>query len=354
MSQLVPPPTAPHALRRRVLAGAALGAAASGPGDRVKRRAFLLLAAAALPWPSRVFAQRTLRVGVLLPMAGLAGERYVSAIRERLAQHGLIDGRNLRLEFQYAGGPTADVRELVRSKPDAFIVATTILTRSLQQAADSAPIVFAWVADPVFSGIVRSYSRPEGNATGVANRFFELANKRIELLRELLPAARRVALAAGVFDTTLEEAMGQAQEAARRLDLELFRVEAGGAWRGALERAVGDRADAVLVLTPFSIFGMRWAAEEVVHFSIERRVPVIYSDLESVELGGLISYGNDLIGDLQQAADLLGRVLKGEKPTDIPVEQAARFELAVNLKTARAIGLEVPSSILLRADKVIE
>jgi len=323
------------------------------PPPALKRRALLVLAAAALPWTSRALAQRTYRVDLLLPMGGLAGEHYAAAVRERLARHGLVEGRNLRLKLQHVDSPAA-VRELVRAKPDAFLVGTTILTRHVQRAADAAPIIFAWVADPVSSGIVKSYARPEGNVTGVANRFFELANKRIELLRELLPAARRVAVAAGVFDTTLEIAMGEAQATARRLDLELFRVEAGAAWRQALERAVGERAEAVLVLTPFSVFGMRWAAEEVVRFSVERRVPVVYSDLESVELGGLISYGNDLMGDLRQAADLLGRVLKGEKPGDIPVEQASRFELAVNLKAARAIGLEVPQSILLRADSIIE
>lgn len=320
----------------------------------MRRRQILLGGAATLLWKASALAQRTYRVGVLLPMAGMAGEPYVAVIREQLAREGFVEGRNLRLEVQYAGGPWADVRELVQSKPDAFLVCTTILTRSLHAAVDSVPIIFAWVADPVFSGIVQSYSRPGGNVTGVANRFFELAKKRTELLRELLPLASRAAMAAGVFDATIEIAMRQAQEVAKRLDLELFRAEAAADWVGALGRAVDAGADAVLVLTPFSVFGMRWAAEDVVRFSIERRVPVVYSDLESVELGGLMSYGNSFMADLRQAADLLARVLKGAKPGEIAIEQAARFELAVNMKTARAIGIEIPRSILLRADRVTE
>lgn len=320
----------------------------------MRRRQILLGGAAALLWKASALAQRTYRVGVLLPMAGLAGKPYVAVVREQLARQGFVEDRNLRLEAQYAGGPWADVRELVQSKPDAFLVCTTVLAQRLHAAVESVPIVFAWVADPVSSGFVQSYSRPGGNVTGVANRFFELAKKRTELLRELLPLASRAAMAAGVFDATIEIAMRQAQEVAKRLDLELFRAEAAADWVGALGRAVDAGADAVLVLTPFSVFGMRWAAEDVVRFSIERRVPVVYSDLESVELGGLMSYGNSFMADLRQAADLLARVLKGAKPGEIAIEQAARFELAVNMKTARVIGIEIPRSILLRADRVIE
>ena len=332
---------------------------ASGPaaGTAVKRRALLLGGTAAgLLAQAGAFAKagRAYRVGVLLPMAGLAGKPYVEAIRRRLAAQGLVEGRNLHLDVQFAGGPWADATNLVRSKPDAILVCTTILTQSVQAAAGATPIVFAWVADPVYSKIVPSYSRPGGSVTGVANRFFELADKRLELLQELLPSARRVGVVAGVFDAALQVVLERLDALAPRLGLELMRREAGGGWTVTLEQLTAAGADAIMVLTPFSIFGMRWVAEEVVQFARERRIPVVYSDLESVELGGLISYGNDLTGDLRQAADLLGRVLKGETPGDIPIEQAARFELAVDLKTARAIGIEVPRSILLRADRVIE
>lgn len=326
-------------------------------GPAVKRRALLLgVTAAGLLSQAGAFAQagRAYRLGVLLPMNGQAGQPYVDAIRRQLAAHGLVESRNLHMAVQFAAGPWADATDLVRSKPDAILVCTTILTQSVQAAAGATPIVFAWVADPVYSKIVPSYSRPAGNVTGVANRFFELADKRLELLQELLPSARRVGVIAGVFDSALQVVLERFDALAPRLGLELMRREASFGWTATLEQLAAAGADAIMVLTPFSIFGIRWAAEEVVRFAKERRIPVVYSDLESVELGGLISYGNDLTGDLRQAADLLGRVLKGEKPGDIPIEQAARFELAVNLKTARAIGLEVPKSILLRADKVIE
>lgn len=332
-------------------------ASGSAAEPAVKRRALVFGGAAAgLLAQAGALGQaaRTFRLGVLLPMAGLAGMPYVEAIRRRLAAQGFVVGRNLYLDVQFAGGPWADATNLVRSEPDAILVCTTILTQSVQAAAGATPIVFAWVSDPVYSKIVPSYSRPGGNVTGVANRFFELADKRLELLRELLPSARRVGVVAGVFDSALQVVLERFDELAPRLGLELMRREAGVGWTATLDQLVAAGADAIMVLTPFSIFGIRWAAEEVVRFATERRIPVVYSDLESVELGGLISYGNDLTGDLRQAADLLGRVLKGEKPGDIPIEQAARFELAVDLKTARAIGIEVPRSILLRADRVIE
>jgi len=329
--------------------------------QRAGRRRFLVaagaLAAAPLARAQKTKpgapANRLHRVGVLVPMPKGPGEPYIASVRERLANHGFVDERNLRLVVQYAGGPWADVRELVASRPDAYLVCTTILSRTLHAAIGSAPMVFAGVADPVGAGLVRSLPRPGANVTGVANLWFELAEKRVELLHELVPSAKRVVVVAGVFDANLEIAMRRIQGVADRLGMRLFRAEARGRWTETLETSLQESADAVLVLTPFSLFGVRHKAEEVIRFSIAHRVPVMYADLESVDLGGLIFYGNSLPDDLVQAADLLARVLAGESPADIPVAQAARFELAVNLGTARAIGLEIPRSILLRADRVI-
>lgn len=322
-----------------------------------RRRSIVLGAAAAgLLAQTRVFAQvgRSYRVGILLPTSSQAGQRFVEAIRERLASRGFVEGRNLHLETLFATGPWADVSSLVRSKPDAFFVCTAMLIRTLQAAAGATPIVFAWVADPMDSKIAASYPRPGGNITGVANRFFELADKRLGLVRELLPSAKRLGVVGGAFDSAPHVVVDRLEALAPRLGLELVRGEAHFGWTGTLEQLAADGADAIMVLTPFSVFGTTWNAEEIARFGIRRRVPIVYSDLESVVIGGLISYGNDFTGDLRQAADLLGRVLKGEKPGDIPIEQAARFELALNLRSARAIGLEIPRSILLRADRVIE
>lgn len=286
-------------------------------------------------------------------MAGLTAQPYLAAVRQRLGAYGFIDGRNLYLEIRYDAVPR-EVRELIALKPDALFACTTILARALHAEAGPVPLVFAWVADPVHAGLVQSYARPGGNVTGVANRFYELAQKRVDILRELLPSVRRVAVAAAVFDPTLQIAMRHAEMAAARVEIELFRAQAGVAWTRALEQALAEGAQAFLILTPFSLFGMRYFAEEVVQFSIERRVPILFSDLESVALGGLLSYGGSPLSEVEQAAELLARVLKGERPADMPVELAARFELAVNLKTARAIGIQIPQSILLRADRIIE
>ena len=323
----------------------------------MKRRAFLAGGAAAVGVPHlRALAQqagRAYRIGLLLPMAGLAAEPYVAAIGQRLAAHGFVAGSNLHMEVRY-GGAGAEARELAALQLDAAFACTTPLAGSMRAAARDLPLVFAWVADPVQSGLVQSYARPGGPVTGVANRYRELAQKRIELLRELLPAATRAALVAGIFDLGIRGALEDAQASADRLRLQLTPLEALGDWTGTFERALAAGAEAILVLTPFDMFGMSYTSEEAVRFSLGRRVPIVFSDAGSVERGGLLSYGSDPLAELRQASDLLARVLKGEKAAAMPVELASRFQLAVNLQTARAIGVEVPRSILLRAERVIE
>jgi putative ABC transport system substrate-binding protein len=188
--------------------------------------------------------------------------------------------------------------------------------------------------------------------TGVSIRFFELAAKRLELVRELLPSAKRVAVASGVFDSVLEAAMVFVQRASEQLGLELVRVE--GPLAHAIRASTKTGAHAVSLMAPFAVLGQLSTAAEVVRHSIEQRIPAIFPDVESVELGGLMSYATNLSDDLRRGADLLARVLRGERPGDLPIDQSSRFELAVNLKTARAMSLAIPQSLLVRADRVIE
>lgn len=302
---------------------------------------------------------RDYRVGVLLPVAVLATGPYLAALREQLAKGGFIEGRNLSIEvrypvdFSFRAGLEA-MRELLTSKPDSIFVCSTVLTLAAQKASESLPIVFAWVSDPVRSGIVADFGKPGTNATGVTNRFLELAVKRVELVRELVPSAKRLAVLAGVFDASLIDAMEVAERAAEHFGITLNRIEAGFDWRGAVERAIAAKADALLITTPFAMFGLRFAADQVVKHTIEHRITTVFSDIESVELGGLVAYAPNLTTDIRRGADVLARVLRGERPADIPVDQASRFDLALNLKTARAIGLTVPPSLLVRADRVIE
>jgi putative ABC transport system substrate-binding protein len=243
---------------------------------------------------------------------------------------------------------------LLALKPDAIFACSTLVTQAAQSATNTVPIVFAWVSDPVVSGIAKDYAKPGTNATGITNRFFELAAKRLDLIRELLPSAKRVAVMSGVFDTVLEAAMVLAERAAKQLGFELFRVSTHGAWAEAIRKTAESGADATLVVTPFGIFGWGPQAEEAVRHTVEQRLPAIFAESESVERGGLMSYATNLGEDLRRGADLLARVLRGEKPADLAIDQASRFELAVNLKTARTMGLAIPQSLLLRADRVIE
>ncbi len=301
---------------------------------------------------------RTYRVGILSPLSGLAGGPYLAALREQLAKHGFVEGRNLTIDVRtpslgHASGVAA-AQELVALNPDAIFPCGTALTRAAQEVTAAVPVVFTWVADPLFSGIVKDLSRPGGNTTGVTNRNFELTGKRLEILRELLPSARRVAAVAGVFDLVVETSVGFARTAARALEVELVRIEAGMEWPTVVPAAARAKADAMLLLTPFAFFGMRFTMEGLVGQALEHRLPAIYMDSETVVAGGLISYATNLADDMRRGADRLVSVLRGEKPGDLAVDQASRFELAINIKTARAMGLKVPQSLVLRADRVIE
>ncbi len=322
---------------------------------RLTRRRLVMAGGALLAAPLAMAQApgRSYRVGVLLPIAGLAAEKPIAALKDRLATHGFIEGRNLRLEVRFDAS-SWDAKQLADSMPDAMLVLSTVLAQAAQRATVQVPIVFAGVADPVMSGIVKEFARPGGNITGVTNRYFEIAVKRLELIRDLLPSAKRVAVVAGFFDATLETAMRLLQQASGPLGLELVRAQGGSGWASAVDSAITQGADALLLLTPFSAFGILDSARDVIRVANERRVPAVFADVEPVAMGGLMSYTSNQDDALRRAADLLARVLRGEKPGELAVDQAARFELVVNLKTARAMGLTIPQSILLRANTVIE
>jgi len=327
------------------------------------RRGFVLAAgaAAALLPAARALAQspaRKYRIGVLWTIPESAQGPYRAALKERLAAHGFVEGRSLTIDGRISADFTfarKNAEELIALKPDAILALTTRPTEAAQEATRSVPIVFAWVADPVVEGLVKEYARPGGNATGVSNRFVELAVKRLELLRELLPAAKRIAITGPMFLPLIELAVTRLRAVARPLRFELNEVNAAAeAHVQGVQRAINAGAEAVLPLIVYSWFGLRLTGEQVVRLTVEKRVPAIFAESEMVEAGGLISYGTNLIEDVRLAADMLAKVLRGAKPADIPVDQASRFELAVNLKTAKALGIKVPPSIMVRADRVIE
>lgn len=324
------------------------------------RRRRLLLAAGAMLASPLARAQkpgRDYRVGVLL--AGSSGmERYHDALRERLAGHGFVEGRNLRVDARGSAGTFGDDREFVRAMvaagADAVFTFSSHATAAAMSASKSVPIVFAWVPDPVVSGIVKSYARPGANATGVSSRFGELVHKRLELVRELLPKAKRVAVVGQSYADEFAAIAPGLRKTSARLQIELLEFVTADrtGWDSSLGRALNASAEA---LVPFSWFAdSPVTGSTVVEFANRNRIAAVFADAESVEWGGLISWGTNLVDDVRRGADMVARVLKGARPADLPVDQAARFEVVVNLKTARAIGLAVPQSILLRADRVIE
>lgn len=325
-----------------------------------RRRQFLVALGALLGAPFSRAQQpgRRYRIGVLVPFSIAQGTHFLGILRERLATQGFVEGGNLTIEPRQVSYSRSAAKvqslSLIDSNVDALFTLTTIATLGAQDATRSVPIVFSWVADPVASGIVRDYARPEGNTTGVTNRYFELILKRLELVRELVPDAKRAVFLAGVFDSTLQTGMRLARPAIERLGLDVDQQAAGIDWPGAVERAAADGAQAVVIVTPFWQFGMNAQARETVRAAVDRRICVVYSEPNTVEMGGLLSYATNPLEDIRRGADYLARVLRGEAPGNLAIDQASRFELVVNQKSAQAIGLKLPRSILARADRVIE
>jgi putative ABC transport system substrate-binding protein len=326
----------------------------------VKRRALL---AAALAAPVAAWAQRGAgkhRVILAFVQGGDLTNRLTSVIRSRLASQGFVEGKNLEVRV------ISDVccgdhfaREKARAglegRPHGVLVFGTTMARAFQAETKSVPVVFTFVADPVAAGIVQNLARPGGNVTGVSTRHAELTVKRLELVRELLPRAKHVVLFGYFWDPSFRAVEPMLREAARRLGIEFLDVDQmSGSWELPLGRAADAGATAVLCYQPLVGSGQRLTAEALVGFAAKRRMALFVSDREDAELGGLASYGNDAAEIAASGADQLVRVLRGEPPGQIPVNQLSRFELVINLKTAHALGLRIPGAVLARADRVIE
>jgi putative ABC transport system substrate-binding protein len=332
----------------------------------VNRRALVSAAAAAALLPGVVLgnqASRIYRLAVLLPGPVQGMTRYHAAALERLAQHGFVAGRNLVLEIR----PTSynrphdieQVRALLANRPDALLTYGTFITRMAQELTAETPIVFTFVGDAVAYGVLKSEGRPGGNVTGVSMSGLVVNRKRLDLLRELLPHARRVAVVAvfGGRDIMFDANQPVLRASATRLGLELIEEIGWSGYGGfvpAIDAAAKRGAEGLLVLSSQAGMGFCCGGQDIVQATIAHRLPAIFLETEVVEMGGLISYGVRLEDEARRAADMLAKVFAGAKAGDLPVDQASRFELAVNAKTARTIGIEIPQSILLRADRVVE
>jgi putative ABC transport system substrate-binding protein len=328
----------------------------------VRRREFItLLGAAAAAWPLAAGAQQApMPVIGFLSIGSLeSNAASMAGFRRGLNEQGFVEGRNVMIETRFA----ADARyerllalasDLVR-RPVAVLIATGSASsaRAAKAATTTIPIVFANGSDPVSIGLVASMNRPGGNATGVSYFTSTLGPKRLELLRELVPQATTIAFLVNQTNPVTEGDTKEMQKAARSVGQRIIVVSASNEKEidAAFESVAGERAGALLVNVDAFFLSRR---DQLVELAARYRVPASYNNGEYVKVGGLMSYGDNRTDSYRQVGVYAARVLKGEKPADLPVMQPTKFELFINLKTAKALGLEVPPLLLARADEVIE
>ena len=299
------------------------------------------------------------RIGYLNLTPDPEGVRY-QAFLHGLRDHGYVEGRNVVIEYRSAEGkidrlPTL-AAELVSLKVDVIVAAVTAAALAAKQATRTIPIVFPLVSDPVATGLVASLARPGGNATGLSFFAPELVGKSMELLKQAVPGVSRVAvlwLPAAFAEHQGKALVKNAEGAARALNVRLQLVETRGPddFEKAFSEMARARADALMVLTGTFV---QVGVGRVVDLVAKSRLPAIYPLREAVEAGGLMSYGPNVSDQFRRAATYVDKILKGANPADLPVEQPTKFELVINLKTAKALGLTIPASVLARADEVIE
>ena len=325
----------------------------------MRRRVLLFATAVAALFSEAVRAQQK-----AMPVIGFLGSGspgpsapFVAAFRQGLGETGHVEGQNVVIEYRYAEGRadrlSALAADLAGRKVDVIVAAGGPAPRAAKAASQTIPIVFTIGGDPVATGLVASLARPGGNVTGVSWLAIELMSKRLELISELVPQARAIALLVNPNSPQTERVMRDVQEGPRPSGVQLPMLMAGSESEidAAFASLVQGPAGA-LVVQPEPFLNSR--REQIVALAARHAVPAIYAYREYATAGGLISYGPSLAAVYRQAGIYTGRILKGAKPADLPVQQPTIFELVVNLKTAKALGLTVPPSILSRADEVIE
>lgn len=302
-------------------------------------------------------ATRTLRLAILDDATETARARMWELFRARLRELGYVEGKNLVIEVRYARRANEQLPalavELVALKPDIIVAAPTPPAQAAMQATSSIPIVFTGVADPVGAGLVKSFARPGGNATGVSIITTEIGVKWIELLREISPGAKRIAYLTDTGSAGGMLVAKRMQEEARKLDvtIDVF----GGQQPKELERsleAIARGRYAGLIVSPTARLADH--RQEIVRFAAQYRLPAIYGQREYADLGGLLAYAPDFGVIYQRTADYVHRIAQGAKPSDLPVERPNAIRMVLNLKTSRALGIPIPSSVRHRADELID
>ena len=324
-----------------------------------KRRQFITLLGGAAAWPVAARAQQPAK----LPIIGFLGAGTASAMSQwtaafvhRLRELGWVEDRTIAIQYRWAEGRTERLAEIaaefVRLKVDVIVTNSAAPVVAAKQATSVIPIIIASAADPVGTGLVASLARPGGNVTGLSVQMTDLAGKRLELLREVVPTLRRLAIMANVSGPAAVLEMVEMQATARTLGIAVATLEIRRAEdiAPAIE-ALRDRADALYVVGDPLVFTNRIRINTL---AVAARMPTMYIDKEFVEGGGLMSYGPNFPDLFRRAGDYTDKILRGAKPADLPVEQPTKFDLVVNLTTAKALGIEVPPTLLARADEVIE
>jgi len=324
------------------------------------RREFITLLGGAAAWPLAARAQlsgsRIYRIGILGATSLRAAEGFMNAFREGMRERGYVEGQNLVIEFRAPSAPSEmrDVAaDFVRGGYDVILTWTTSWVIAASRATSTIPIVFVGVTDPVGQGLVAGLARPGANVTGIANFASDLSGKMIELLREIVPDARRLGAVRNPDNPGVAFQLRQLVDAARALGLEFQVVDARvpAEFEAAFAQLRQGGIQGVVMVPDSSVLEH---ADAIAALAQQARLPTVFQRRENVEAGGLLSYGPNIRDAFRQVAGHVDRILKGVRPGDIPVEQPTKIELVINLKTAKAIGLEVPWFLQQRADEVIE
>jgi putative ABC transport system substrate-binding protein len=325
----------------------------------VRRRELIALLGSAAAWPLAARAQQAGKlptVGLLVGTTLLIESPRVAALVQRLRELGWIEGRTIAIEIRYADGRPERLVEIAaeftRLKVDVIFTQGTASVIAARQAAADVPIVFAAVADPVSTGLVASLARPGGNVTGLSNQLVDLVGKRIEMLREILPGLHTLAIMANVGNPASLLEMGEVSTIARALSLEVITLEIrrGEDIAPAFEALKGHASALYVCADPL----LNTNRVRINTLTQGARLPTMYGLREYVEAGGLVSYGPNIVNQYRRAADYVDKILRGAKPADLPVEQPTKFDLVINLTTAKALSLTIPLPLIARADEIIE
>ena len=326
-----------------------------------RRKLLLVLGVGAFASPLLTFAQpvgKIFQIGYVGNSSPAAEAAYVEAFRQGLRERGYIEGKNIVVNYLWAGGSNEKVSEIiaefVRRNVDVIVTSGTFAPLAAKKATSTIPIVMASAGDPVATGIVASLSRPGGNITGMSTLEQGLMGKRLEILHEFIPGHNRVAVLANPLQPYTKVTLSAARSAAEAQHISVQVFEAGtlGELESAFAAIVKAKPDALMILPDKPFFYSN--IETILRLVARLRIPAIYPFLEFVEKGGLAHYGTNVPNMFHRAGGYVDKILKGEKPSDLPIEQATHFEFTLKMKAGRTLGIKIPQSILVRADKVIE